>query len=93
MRPRAPIAALSRLENRADVTLTPPRDESLAVWVVQSKWPNGAWRTEIVPITVRQWTITAPPSDAAAPAEVWVSVVDRAGNQSTPVRVREPAGS
>jgi hypothetical protein len=55
---------------------------------VQSKWPNGAWRTEIVPITVRQMTVTAQTPDAGAPVEVWVSVVDRAGNQSTPVRVR-----
>jgi uncharacterized lipoprotein YddW (UPF0748 family) len=91
--PRAPTAALSRAENRVDVTLTPPSGEPLSVWVVQSRWPNGAWRTEIVPITVRQWTVTAPAPDAGAPAEVWVSVVDRAGNQSTPVRVREPAGS
>jgi uncharacterized lipoprotein YddW (UPF0748 family) len=90
--PPAPTAALSRLGNRADVALT-PRGESLAVWVVQSKWPNGAWRTDIVPITVRQWTVTAQTPDAGAPAEVWVSVVDRAGNQSTPVRVREPARS
>jgi uncharacterized lipoprotein YddW (UPF0748 family) len=89
--PAAPSAALSRSGNRADVTISPPRGESLSVWVVQSKWPNGMWRTEIVPITMRQWTVTAPAQDAGAPAEVWVSVVDRAGNQSTPVRARDPA--
>ena len=91
--PPAPTAALSRVGNRVDVTLTPARGEPLSVWVVQSKWPNGTWRTEIVPVTVQQWTITAPGPDAGAPVEVWVSVVDRAGNQSTPVRVRELGGS
>jgi len=55
---------------------------------VQSKWPTGAWRTEIVPITGLQWTITARAPDAGAPTDVWVSVVDRVGNQSTPVHVR-----
>lgn len=85
--PPAPTATLSLLGNRADVALT-PGGESLAVWVMQSKWPNGSWRTEIVPITLRQWTVTAPTPDAGAPVEVWVSVVDRAGNQSRPVRVR-----
>jgi hypothetical protein len=84
--PSAPTATLSRQGNRVDVTLTPPSGESLKVWVVQSKWPNGAWRTEIVTITERQWTVTALTPDAGAPMEVWVSVVDRAGNQSTPVR-------
>jgi hypothetical protein len=87
--PPAPTATLSILGNRADVALT-SRGESLAVWVVQSKWPNGTWRTEIVPITVRQWTVIAPTPDAGVPVDVWVSVVDRAGNQSAPVRVREP---
>jgi len=90
--PPAPTAALSRVANRVDVTLTPPRGESLSVWVVQSKWPSGAWRTEIVPITTLQWTVTAPAPNAGVPAEVCVSVVDRVGNQSTPVRIREPAG-
>ena len=90
--PAAPTATLSRNGNRVDVTITPPRGKLLSVWVVQSKWPNGAWRTEIIPITTLQWTVTEPAADAGAPTEVWVSVVDRVGNQSTPVHIREPAG-
>ncbi|HUQ19274.1 MAG TPA: family 10 glycosylhydrolase [Gemmatimonadaceae bacterium] len=90
--PAAPSAVLTRTGNRIDVTVTPPRGELLSVWVVQSKWTNGGWRTEIVPITTQKWTVTAPAPDAGAPTDVWVSVVDRVGNQSTPVRVREPTG-
>jgi hypothetical protein len=86
--PAAPAAVLSRAGNRVDVTVTPPRGKLLSVWVVQSKWPNGAWRTEIVPITTQKWTVTAPAPDSGAPTDVWVSVVDRVGNQSTPVHVR-----
>ncbi|HUQ18624.1 MAG TPA: hypothetical protein VM099_03335, partial [Gemmatimonadaceae bacterium] len=90
--PPAPTASLMRTGNRVDVTVTPLRGELLSVWVVQSKWTNGGWRTEIVPITTQKWTVTAPAADAGAPTDVWVSVVDRVGNQSTPVRVREPTG-
>jgi uncharacterized lipoprotein YddW (UPF0748 family) len=84
--PSPPTAVFSQEGNQVNVTLTPPGGEPLNVWVVQSKWPSGAWRTEIVPITTRQWTVTALAQNAGVPTEVWVSVVDRAGNQSMPVR-------
>jgi uncharacterized lipoprotein YddW (UPF0748 family) len=84
--PRAPTATLQQLGNKVMVTLTPARGEPAYLWVVQSKWPQGWWRTEIVPAAQREWSIAAPTADAGAPAEVWVSVVDRVGNQSRAVR-------
>ena len=54
--------------------------------------PIGAGRTTGVSCRTVPSAVTAPSPDAGAPAEVWVSVVDRAGNQSTPVRVRERRG-
>jgi hypothetical protein len=84
--PRAPKAMLQQLGNNTSVTLTPAGGEPAYLWVVQSKWPRGWWRTEIVPATQREWSIVAPTSDAGAPVEVWVSSVDRVGNQSRAVR-------
>jgi hypothetical protein len=70
------------------VTLTPARGEAAYLWVVQSKWPRGSWTTAIVPAGQREWSIAAPDANAGAPVEVWVSVVDRVGNQSRAVRAR-----
>jgi uncharacterized lipoprotein YddW (UPF0748 family) len=84
--PPAPTASLQQLGNRTTVSLTPARGEAAFVWVVQSKWASGIWRTEIVPATRRDWPIAAPSADAGAPVEVWVSAVDRMGNQSRAVR-------
>ena len=86
--PPAPAATLQQLGNKTSVTLTPAAGEPAYLWVVQSKWPRGAWRTEIVPAGQREWTIAAPTTDAGAPVEVWVSVVDRVGNQSRAIRAR-----
>jgi hypothetical protein len=86
--PAAPSAALQQLGNRTSVSVTPARGEAAYLWVVQSKWPRGSWRTEIVPASQQNWTVTAPGADAGAPVEVWVSAVDRVGNQSRAVRAR-----
>lgn len=86
--PRAPTAALQQLGNRISVTLNPAAGEPPFLWVVQSKWSNGVWRTEVVPASQRTWWIAAPSADSATVAEVWTSVVDRAGNQSRSVRAR-----
>jgi hypothetical protein len=86
--PAAPIATLQQLGNRTSVALTPASGEPAYLWVVQSQWPGGGWRTEIVPASQRQWSIAAPSADAGAPVEVWVSAVDRVGNQSRAVRAR-----
>jgi uncharacterized lipoprotein YddW (UPF0748 family) len=84
--PNAPRATLQPQGNRVSVTITPARGEPANLWVVQSKWPDGRWRTEIVPAAQTQWWIAAPSENAGSPTEVWVSAVDRVGNQSSPVR-------
>lgn len=84
--PPAPTATLQQLGNKTSVTLNPARGEAAYLWVVQSKWPRGSWTTAIVPADQREWSIAAPTPDAGAPVEVWVSVVDRVGNQSRAVR-------
>jgi uncharacterized lipoprotein YddW (UPF0748 family) len=86
--PPAPTATLQQLGDKTNVTLTPGRGEAAYLWVVQSKWPRGYWRTEIVPASQLQWSIAVPTADAGTPVEVWVSVVDRVGNQSRVVRAR-----
>jgi uncharacterized lipoprotein YddW (UPF0748 family) len=87
--PPAPTATLQQLGNKVSVTLTPARGEQPYLWVVQSKWPQGWWCTEIVPAARREWSVAAPRADAGAPVEVWVSVVDRVGNQSRAVRASQ----
>jgi hypothetical protein len=84
--PNAPRATLQQQGNRVSVTISPAGGEPANLWVVQSKWPDGRWRTEIVPAAQTQWWIAAPSENAGAPTEVWVSAVDRVGNQSSPVR-------
>jgi hypothetical protein len=84
--PGAPTAALQLLGDKTTVAFTPARGEPAYLWVVQSKWPRGVWRTEIVPAGQQSWSIAAPTADAGAPVEVWVSAVDRVGNQSRAVR-------
>jgi uncharacterized lipoprotein YddW (UPF0748 family) len=86
--PAAPTATLKQLGNRTSVAITPARGEAAYLWVVQSKWTSGAWHTEIVPSNQNDWTVTAPAANAGAPVEVWVSAVDRVGNQSRAVRAR-----
>lgn len=86
--PAAPVATLQQLGNRTSVTLDPSRGEAPYWWVIQSRWPSGAWRTEIVPAAQRTAWISAPASDSGAVMEVWTSTVDRAGNQSRAVRAK-----
>lgn len=58
------------------------------LWVVQSQWPDAVWRTEVVPARVRAWAVGSDAGMTGKPEVVWVSAVDRTGNQSTPVRAR-----
>jgi uncharacterized lipoprotein YddW (UPF0748 family) len=72
---------------RADTV--PPARRSL--FIATREWPEG-WRTEIVPAGGRAWIIggAAPGASAGvpgSPVEVWVSAVDRIGNQSRAVRL------
>lgn len=89
--PPAPAAGLQPAGNNTSVVLTAARGEQPYLWVVQSKWPRGWWHTEILPADTRNWSIVAPSSDWGAPVEVWVSVVDRLGNQSRAVRAAAAA--
>jgi hypothetical protein len=86
--PPAPAATLQQTGDQTSVKLKPAGGEPAYLWVVQSKWPRGAWRNEIVPAAQTEWAIAAPTADAGAPVEVWVSAVDRVGNQSRAVRVK-----
>jgi uncharacterized lipoprotein YddW (UPF0748 family) len=68
---------------RVHLAIEPAPGEAAFVWVVQSRW-NGVWRTEIVPGGAREWTLTG----SVAPDVVWVSAVDRVGNQGPATRVQ-----
>jgi hypothetical protein len=69
------------------VALEPASGEAAFLWVVQSRWPDG-WRTEIVPASARQWIVGSSLGHSGPVDAVWVSAVDRAGNQSRPSRAR-----
>lgn len=84
--PAAPL-----LERRAGgdglrIAISPGRGEASALWVVQSRWPAG-WRTEILPSATRDFVVGSTLGLVGFPHAVWVSAVDRTGNQSTLVRL------
>jgi uncharacterized lipoprotein YddW (UPF0748 family) len=85
--PRAPRAALERAGANVRVAIEPASGEAAFLWVVQSRWPDG-WRTEIVPASARQWIVGSSLGHSGPVDAVWVSAVDRAGNQSRPSRAR-----
>jgi uncharacterized lipoprotein YddW (UPF0748 family) len=62
------------------LAIEPGAGEAAFLWVVQSR-SRGVWRTEILPGHAREWL-----AGDVAPDVVWVSAVDRAGNQSSGVR-------
>jgi uncharacterized lipoprotein YddW (UPF0748 family) len=57
-----------------------------SLYIATSHWPSG-WRTEILPAAARQWAVGSAAGGAGEPVAVWVSAVDRFGNQSRPVRL------
>jgi hypothetical protein len=81
-----PAPRLSALGGAAAVRvgIMPAPGEAAFLWVVQWR-AAGAWRSEILPASVREWTSD---SATAQPDAIWVSAVDRSGNRSAPVRVR-----
>ena len=83
--PPAPRAVVSTQPSGTRIVIEPGAGEAVAQWVVQTQSPGG-WRTEIVPGSVRTWTVAPAPGSEDVPAAVWVSGVDRVGNQSAPVR-------
>lgn len=87
--PPAPRATLARQGDATAVTIEAGRGESPFLWVVQSRWAEG-WQTEIVPAAHREWRVGSSVGLSGSPEVVWVSAVDRLGNQSRPVRVENP---
>jgi hypothetical protein len=83
--PASPQVALERRGPLSVVTIQPASGEPAFLWVIQSRWPEG-WRTEIVPAGAREWQPGSSYGMTGAPGAVWVSAVDRLGNQSAPVR-------
>ena len=83
--PPAPRSALRVNGDSTVVTIEPDRGESAFLWVVQSRWADG-WRTEIIPASTRMWTTHGSSAQGRRPVAVWVSAVDRSGNQSAPSR-------
>jgi hypothetical protein len=69
------------------VAITPRGREPAFLWVIQS-WRANGWHTEIVPGSARTWTSENAADNGGAPQVVWVSAVDRAGNQSRAARAR-----
>src|SRR5690606_1155659 len=76
----------------SSVTIEPADGEPVRLWVVQARWAEGWWSTEIVPVSTRSWQAGSNYEATGEPLEVWVSTVDRVGNQSEPVRVEDSPG-
>jgi uncharacterized lipoprotein YddW (UPF0748 family) len=85
--PAAPRVTMSRRDGSTTITLTPRGDEPAFLWVIQARRADG-WHTEIVPGSVREWVVGTTSAHTEAPQAVWVSAVDRAGNQSRPTQVQ-----
>jgi hypothetical protein len=82
--PAPPRVNRSGTADRVRLTIESGSGEAPFLWVVQSRWPDG-WRTEIVTAGARQWDVGSTAGGSGLPSAVWVSAVDRAGNQSRPV--------
>lgn len=85
--PPAPHAVVRAGGGRATVAIDAAAGEPAFLWVIQSQWADG-WRTEIVSASVTEVIAGETLGHSGMPDAVWVSAVDRAGNQSTPVRAR-----
>jgi hypothetical protein len=68
------------------IILTPGDQEAVRYWTVQSLGTD-AWSTQILPGSLRSHTLTRNRKEPL-PEAVWVTAVDRVGNQSRPVSVR-----
>ena len=90
--PPAPRATISRAGDVATLTIEPGSGEPAFLWVVQSRYPDG-WQTEIVPASRREWVVGSSLGLTGAPGAVWVSAVDRVGNQSAPVILDAPVAT
>jgi hypothetical protein len=68
------------------LVLTPGDQQSVRYWTVQTL-DGDAWATQILPGSVRSHTLTRNRKESL-PEAVWVTAVDRVGNQSQAVSVR-----
>ncbi len=85
--PAPPTGVLQQTAAGTRVVITESRGEAAVLWVVQSQWAEG-WRTEIVPAAERAWLVGSSYAGlTGTPVSVWLSAVDRVGNQSRVVQV------
>jgi uncharacterized lipoprotein YddW (UPF0748 family) len=68
------------------LVLTPGDQQSVRYWTVQTL-EGDSWETQILPGSVRSHTLTRNRKESL-PEAVWVTAVDRVGNQSRAVAVR-----
>jgi hypothetical protein len=66
--------------------LTPGDQQPVRYWTVQTLGV-GAWATRILPGSLRSHALTRNRKEPL-PEAVWVTAVDRVGNQSRPLSVR-----
>lgn len=83
--PRARLVADSSTGGRR-VVLTPATGERVWLWTVQ-ELRDGAWTTRILPGAQRSSAVTRNGREAM-PDAVWITAVDRTGNQSRAVQAR-----
>jgi uncharacterized lipoprotein YddW (UPF0748 family) len=86
--PARPLVRASRDTATGGVrlVLAPGDQQSVRYWTVQALG-GDAWATQILPGSARVHTLTRNRKESL-PAAVWVTAVDRVGNQSRPVAVR-----
>ncbi|MBA3670970.1 MAG: family 10 glycosylhydrolase [Gemmatimonadaceae bacterium] len=86
--PRAPSARLvaDTATGGRRLTLTPATGEPVWLWTVQ-ELRDGQWTTRILPGMQRSTAVSRNGRERA-PESVWVTAVDRSGNQSTGTRAR-----
>ncbi|MGI8618684.1 MAG: glycoside hydrolase family 10 protein [Gemmatimonadaceae bacterium] len=88
--PVAPTITLTKDDSSWDqaVQFRPGAAEQPWLWTLRVR--SGArWRTTIVPGSIYSFRWVTEPGEAR-PSEVWVTAVDRAGNESSPVLARVP---
>ena len=86
--PAAPRVEARAAASGAEIALEPGMDAEPRWWLVRSR-SGDEWRAEVLPGSARTHAVPAA-RGGAVPAEVWVSAVDRMGNEGPPAAVRLP---
>ena len=79
--PAAPVLLLTRESGERVVQLRPGSGELPFLWRVSARH-GRAWRTRLVP--GGQFSFSVASDAKAQPSQLWVTAVDRAGNESAP---------